>query len=112
MIPNLINVVLGLWLAYAVMLDPPLLESPWVLVISAVVIFALALWARRSDHHPWQSTLNMALAAVLLVLAAIQYGLPASELVHFWGVFFAGILVSIFALWAALYRPRAKPDKR
>ena len=110
MIPNLINVLLGLWLAYAIMLDPHLMESPWALVISAVVVFALALWARRSDHHPWQSTLNMVLAVVLLALGGIQYGVPASELVHFWGVFFAGILVSIFALWAALYRPKpAKP---
>ena len=104
MIPNLYNVVLGLALVYAAILEPALTERrPSLLLVAAATMFVAAWIARRSDHHPWQNNVNLGLAALLVPESALRLGsvpLPA-----FWGQFAVGVVVAILALWAALYRP-------
>jgi hypothetical protein len=107
MIPNLLNSLLGIWLVYAIILNPDLIGSPWRVVVIAIVIFALALWARRTDYSPWQSSTNIVLALLLLLLALLKVPSYVSPLVNFWVLFWVGILVATLALWAAIYRPPA-----
>lgn len=105
MIPNVLNALVGLVLVYAAILAPHLIANGVGLLLgAAVVMFILALWARRSDHHPWQNNVNMVLAVILAGVTVLQFaGVPP---VTFWSVFWVGISVAVLALWAALYRPR------
>lgn len=106
MIANLINTAIGIALVYIAILRPHLLEGRmWPVIAIGVVIGALALCARRSDSHHWQSSTNLVIALLLLVLGVLQ--LLALPLVTFWGLFWAGLLVAVLSLWAALYRPTA-----
>jgi hypothetical protein len=107
MIPNLANAVLGLWLVYLAVLDPSWGTNRWVLGLAGVVVLVLAWWARGSDYRKWQSSVNLVLGVVLLLLAALDWADLLTPLALFWGVFWPGILVAIFALWAALYRPQS-----
>lgn len=103
MIANLINTVAGLALVYATVLHSTWLEQRyWPLLGFAVVILVLALWARRSDPHPWYSTVNIVLAVGLGVLALLP--LATLPYLAFWGAFWIGCSVPVVALWAALYR--------
>lgn len=108
MIPNLIAAVAGLLLTYAAVLQPTWVEQRYLpFAAFAAVFLATALWARRSDAHPWFSSVNIALAIVLGILSLLPLGtLPA---VAFWGGFWVGVLVPTIALWSALYRPRPAP---
>lgn len=111
MIPNLINTVTGLVLAYATVLHPTWVEQRYLPFAGfAAVMLAMALWARRSDPHPWFSTVNIVLAIALGILSL----LPLATLPNltFWGGFWVGALVPIIALWAALYRPQPAPTRR
>lgn len=108
MIPNLINTVTGLVLAYATVLRPTWVEQRYLpFAAFAAIILAMALWARRSDPHPWFSSVNIVLAVALGILSL----LPLATLPNltFWGGFWVGALVPTFALWAALYRPQPSP---
>jgi len=106
MIANLLNTLLGLWLVYVSVLDPDWTAAGiWKLPLAGVLVLALALWARASDHRKWQSAINLVLGALLLVLAGLHWRNAAPPLLMFWGVFWPGVLVAVFALWAALYRP-------
>jgi hypothetical protein len=108
MIANGLNVLLGLWLIYIAVLDPAFVEkAPWRLAAMAVVVIVLAVAARPGDTLKWVSTTNVVVGVVMLVLAALRYAAAAPDLLMFWGVFWAGTLVAVLALWAALYRPRA-----
>jgi hypothetical protein len=105
MIPNLINTLTGLVLAYATVLHPTWVEQRYFpFAAFAAVILAMALWARRSDPHPWFSRVNIVLAIALGILSM----LPLATLPNltFWGGFWVGTLVPTIALWAALYRPQ------
>ena len=106
MIANLLNTLLGLWLVYVAVLDPAWAASSWKLALAGVVVIALAFWARASDYRTWQSTVDAVLGVSLLVLAALHATGMAPVLLMFWGTFWPGVLVAVFALWAALYRPR------
>ncbi len=109
MIANLLNTLLGLWLVYVAVLDPVWAQaSAWKLPLAGVVMIALALWARASDARKWQSSVNLVLAVVLLIVAALHWEDLAPPLLLFWGVFWPGVLVAVFALWAVLYRPAAR----
>jgi hypothetical protein len=56
MIGNLINVLLGLWLAYcAIFANPPGDTNIAALAASAVAVIACAAWARRTDPMAWPS---------------------------------------------------------
>ncbi len=105
MIPNLINTITGLVLAYAAVLHPTWIEQRYLpLAAFAAIILVMALWARRNDTHPWFSTVNIVLAIALGLLSL----LPLATLPNlaFWGGFWIGTLVPTVALWAALYRPQ------
>jgi hypothetical protein len=104
MIPNIINTIVGLVLVYATVLHQTWLEQRYFpLAAFAIVMLILALWARRSDAHPWFSNVNVVLAVTLGVLSLLP--LPTLPDLTFWGGLWVGILVPTFALWAALYRP-------
>lgn len=111
MIANVLNAILGLWLVYVAVLDPAWNASSWKLALAGVVVIALAFWARASDYRKWQSGVDAVLGGLLLVLAALHATGAAPALLVFWGTFWPGVLVAVFALWAALYRPR-KPGAR
>lgn len=107
MIPNLINTLLGLCLAYAAIFPTILGAYPhrWLLG-AAIVTAVLALWARASDDAPWQSTVTLVAAAVLAVIAGADRYLIQSSVLLFWGVLWAGLISATLSLWAAIYRPR------
>lgn len=108
MIPNIINTVTGLALAYAVVLHPTWVEQRYApFGVFALVILVMALWARRSDARRWFSSINIVLAIVLGLLSL----LPLATLPNltFWGGFWIGALVPTIALWAVLYRPKPAP---
>ncbi len=107
MIPNAINTILGIWLVYAILLDPDSIESPWRVTVSAIIIFVMELWARRTDYSPWQSRTNMVLAVFLLLIALLKFFSYTYLLVNYWGVFWIGILVAVLALWAEIYHPKS-----
>lgn len=104
MIPNILNTLVGLTLAYAVVLRPAWAGQRFLpFGAFALVILVLALWARRSDARRWFSNVNIVLAVILGILAT----LPLATLPNltFWGGFWVGALVPTIALWAVLYRP-------
>lgn len=106
MIPNLLNTLLGLWLAYVAIFPASLGDQRyrWLLAAAAVTI-ALAFWARRSDHSTWQSTATIVAALALALLVAVGWLWAVSPVLLFWGVLWAGLIAATFSLWAALYRP-------
>lgn len=109
MIPNILNALVGLVLAYAVVLRPTWAEQRFVpFGAFALAILVLALWARRSDARRWFSNVNIVLAVILGVLST----LPLATLPNltFWGGFWVGALVPTIALWAVLFRPAAAAD--
>ena len=72
---------------------------------AAAAAVALALLSRRRDFARWPSTTEIvASVAAAGTLALFQAGV-LNHLVTFWLVFFAGNVISVLALWAALYRP-------
>ena len=109
-IPNAISVILGLLLTYVSLIRPRLIEGRvWPLLAAAVILFLMALWARRSDHHHWQSSTVMALAVLLAVVALLQLG--AFTQLTFWGAFWVGNISAVLALWAAIYHPERRGAK-
>jgi hypothetical protein len=106
MIPNLLNTLLGLWLAYIAIFPGGIAEHAhrW-LFAAAILTGALALWARRSDYAPWQSTVTIIAAAALLVIVAADRFLISSSVLMFWGVLWVGLVSATLSLWAALYHP-------
>lgn len=108
MIPNLVSTVVGLVLVYATVLRPTWVEQRYLpFAAFAAVMLVMALWARRSDAHPWFSSVNIVLAVALGVLSLLPLATLPS--LTFWGGFWVGSLVATVALWSALYRPRSAP---
>ncbi|TAM58910.1 hypothetical protein EPN52_09750 [bacterium] len=111
MIANSLNIVLGLALVYAAVLDTPLFAGPaWrgVAVLAAFCFIALALLARRTDYARWHSILVNWLGGVLLAGVALSF-LPAWPLTaSTWICFWTGLLTAFLALWAVLYRRAAE----
>lgn len=106
MIANLVNVVIGLWLSYvAIFFGPAGLVGRWSLFAAALAIVALAIIARRRDYSRWQSSTNIVLGVLLLVLASTNLTVALPALVLFWIELWIGLAVAVIALWAALYRP-------
>ncbi|TAN30484.1 MAG: hypothetical protein EPN31_02475 [Castellaniella sp.] len=104
MIPNIINTIVGLVLVYATVLHQTWVEQRYVpMAVFAILMFLLALWARRSDAHPWFSNVNLVLSVALGLLSLLP--LATMPELTFWAGLWIGILVPTFALWAALYRP-------
>ncbi|HEV2228571.1 MAG TPA: hypothetical protein VGR86_06395 [Steroidobacteraceae bacterium] len=108
MIPNVLNVVLGLALVYVAVLAPWVTARRSMLLAAVAVIMFVAAWlARRSDYHRWQNNTNMVLAALLALQAVLR--LEQFPLAVFWIQFSVGTLVAVLALWAVVYRPDASP---
>ncbi len=105
MIPNLLNMLVGLGLAYAAIFPSALgTSSDRFGLIAAVVMIILALWARRSDLSPWQSTTTIATGVLLAVLTIAHQLVQVSNVLMFWGILWAGLISATVSLWAALYR--------
>jgi hypothetical protein len=106
MIGNLLNILVGLWLAYsAIFANPAGAMNNAALAADAVAVIVFAVWARQTDSLGWQSGTNIVLAAVLLVLAALRWAIGVAPLVSFWIILLAGIAIAIAAMWSTLYRP-------
>jgi hypothetical protein len=106
MIGNLLNVLVGLWLAYsAIFAIPAGAVNNVLLAAAAVAIIVFAVWARRTDFLRWQSGTNIVLAAVLLVMAMVRWVINVAPLVSFWFILLVGIAIAITAMWSMLYRP-------
>jgi len=106
MIGNLLNILVGLWLAYsAIFVNPAGAMNNVALAAGAIAVIVFAVWARQTDPLGWQSGTNIVLAAVLLVLAVLRWLIGVAPLVSFWVVLLAGIAIAIAAMWSVLYRP-------
>jgi hypothetical protein len=106
MVANLINTLIGLVMVYAAVLDSSLVAPGTVtLFFVGVVILGLSMWARMTDSANWFSQTNIVVGLGVLALAGLQQMNLTGPLVGFWGVFWCGLIVSVVALWAALYRP-------
>ncbi len=67
MIPNLLNTLLGLWLAYVAIFPASIGDQRYGWLLAAAVLTAvLEFWARRSDYSTWQSTATIISAWRLL----------------------------------------------
>ena len=106
MIGNLLNILIGLWLAYsAIFANPAGAMNNVALAAAAIAVIVFAVWARQTDPLGWQSGTNIVLAAVLLVVAVLRWLIGVAPLVSFWVVLLAGIAIAIAAVWSVLYRP-------
>ena len=106
MIGNLLNILVGLWLAYsAIFANPAGAMNNVGLAAGAVAVIVFAVWARQTDPLGWQSGTNIVLAAVLLVLAVLRWLIGVAPLVSFWIILLAGIAIAIASIWSVLYRP-------
>jgi hypothetical protein len=106
MIGNLLNILIGLWLAYsAIFANPAGAMNNVALAAAAIAVIVFAVWARQTDPLGWQSGTNIVLAVVLLVVAVLRWLIGVAPLVSFWVVLLAGIAIAIAAMWSVLYRP-------
>ncbi|HEX7968117.1 MAG TPA: hypothetical protein VF502_07850 [Stellaceae bacterium] len=110
MIPNLLNTLLGLWLAY-VAIFPTTIGAHYHrwLFGAAILTIVLALWARRRDYAPWQSTMTIIAAVTLAVILVADRFLISSAVLLFWGVLWVGLVSATLSLWAAIYHPSVTP---
>ena len=107
MIGNLLNILVGLWLAYsAIFANPAGAMNNVALAMSAIAVIVFAVWARQSDSLGWQSGTSTVLAAMLLAVAVVRWAIGVAPLVCFWIILLVGISVAIVARWSLLYRPQ------
>ena len=107
MIGNLLNILVGLWLAYsAIFANPAGAMNNAALAAAAIAVIVFAVWARQTDPLGWQSGTNIVLAAVLLAVAVVRWAIGVAPLVCFWIILLVGIAVAIVAMWSLLYRPQ------
>jgi hypothetical protein len=109
MIPNLINTAIGIWLVYAAVLNPSEIAGRVSVMVSGVVVLALAIWAYRDDYLKWPALTTGVLGAAFAVYAGF---LPSdsSGFVTFWMALFLGIALAVVSLWSALYRQPSAPE--
>jgi hypothetical protein len=111
MIANLLNFLIGLWVAYVAIFGMPASAPvPWLLAPVGIAIVVLALVARRSDFSGWQSATNTVLGIVLFVITLVERLVSISPLVTFWIDLWVGLTVASLTLWAALYHPKGGAD--
>lgn len=107
MIANALNFLIGLAVTYVAIFGmPATLRGPWILIAAGIAMVVLALIARRSDYSGWQSTTNIVLAIILIVVTLVGSATPISPLVMFWIELWVGLTVASLALWATLYHPK------
>jgi hypothetical protein len=106
MLADLLNTLVGLCLVYAAIFPTALgTGRDRFVLVGAILTIVLALWARRSDASPWQSTTAVVTGALLALLAIAHQVTPVAEVLMFWGVLWAGLVSATVSMWAALYRP-------
>ena len=106
MLGNLLNILVGLWLAYsAIFANPAGTMNNVALAAGAIAVIVFAVWARQTDPLGWQSGTNIVLAAMLLMLAVLRWLIGVAPLVSFWIILLAGIAIAIASMWSVLYRP-------
>jgi hypothetical protein len=106
MIANVLNTLVGLWLTYAAIFPQSFGAGGDRMILGAAVLtIVLALWARRSDVSPWQSSTAIAAGAILAILTIGDQIAHLSAVLMFWTVLWAGLVSATVSLWAALYRP-------
>jgi hypothetical protein len=104
---KLLNFLVGLWLAYsAIFASPAGAMNNVTLAGAAIAVIVFAAWARQKDPLSWQSSTNIVLAAVLLAVAVVRWGIGVAPLVCFWIILLVGIAVAIVPMWSLLYRPQ------
>ncbi len=104
MIPQIINVVLGIALTYIAILQPEIVQGRGRLVLAAAaVIVVCALWSRPGSTQRWFHDVTI-LCGVGLAALAIERVARLSD-VSFWALFWVGTIVAVLQLWAILYRP-------
>lgn len=104
MIASALNTLLGLWLVYAAVLDPGVIENgPWVLGVSALALTALGTWACTNDYLKWPAITGIVVGAGLLILAfsGLHTLFPS---LTFWATFWGGAVVGVLSLWSVFYR--------
>lgn len=103
MIANLVNTLAGLVLVYSVVLHPAWIEQRYFPLMGfAGLMLVMALWARRSDPHPWFGWTNIVMSVALGLLALLP--LATLPYLAFWVAFWVGCTVPVVALWSVLYR--------
>lgn len=106
MIPNLLNTLVGLGLAYVAIFPETVgAEREPLILAAALATVVLAAWARRSAVLPWQATATLVAGLLLAFVFAVAQIMPVSGVLMFWCVLWAGLTAAILSLWAALYRP-------
>ena len=111
MIGNLLNILVGLWLAYsAIFANPAGALNNAALAAAAIAVIVLAVWARQTDRMRWPSATNIVLGVVLLVVALVRWVIGVAPLVSFW-ILLVGIAVAIAAMWSILYRPETAQSR-
>ena len=105
MIADLLNMLVGLWLAHSAIFPNALGLGDPALLAGAALTIGLALWARQSDTSTWQSTTAVVAGMSLAILALAHQIIHVSSVLMFWGVLSVGLISAIVSLWAALYRP-------
>ena len=106
MIGNLLNILVGLWLAYsAIFANPAGALNNAALTAAAIAVIVFAVWARQTDRMRWPSATNIVLGVVLLVVALVRWVIGVAPLVSFWIILLVGIAIAIAAMWSMLYRP-------
>jgi hypothetical protein len=105
MIGNLGNTLLGIWVTAVAVLNPDLfLRRGWLVAFSGLVAIGAAALAGREGSMRWSVRTSMGAGLALLALG-VGRPLVSSELFAFWIELWAGVLLSVVALWGALYRP-------
>jgi len=107
MTANLLNTLVGLWLAHTAIFPNALLgmSRDRLVLIAAVATIVLALWARRSDVSTWQSNTAVVTGVLLVILTVADQVTSISDVLMFWSLLWAGLVSATVSLWAALYRP-------
>jgi len=104
MIPSLLAALLGLWLVWAGVLEPELVQSqPWIIALSAALLIILGFVAFRFDYLKWPAITDIAVGAILFALF-LAANVVNSVLIAFWMLFWSGCAVGIVSLWSAFYR--------
>ena len=111
MIANVATILIGLWLVYRAIFSVPAGDIDQIeLAAAGIAVILLAVWARRTDFMRWNSSADIVLAALILLLAAAHRVVGIDPLVSFWMILLIGIAVAISAMWSILYRPNEGQD--
>ena len=107
MIGNLLNVLVGLWLAYsAIFANPAGAMNNVALAAAAVAVIVLAVWATADGFLSLAKRNKHVLGVSLLAMAVVRWLIGVAPLVSFWIILLTGIAVAIMAMWSLLYRPQ------